>query len=67
MNGNNSIAILCLMDTINYCDGSDDLEDYDSDDATTTRELVIKLEGTTNKIKVQSTDVGLQVCISSSV
>lgn len=55
------------MGTMNYCDGSDDLEDYDNDDATTTRELVIKLEGTTNKIKVQSTDVGLQVCISSSV
>lgn len=45
----------------------DDLEDYDSDDATTTRELVIKLEGTTNKIKVQSTDVGLQLWIEDEL
>lgn len=54
----------CLIDTVSYCDGSDELWDYD-DDGLITRELVIKFEGTANRVKVQSTDVGLKVCISS--
>lgn len=45
------------------CDSSDELEvDDDDDGASITRELVIKFEGTTNKVQVQSTDIGLKVC-----
>ena len=59
MNGNSVIANYSY-DNVDLHGSSNELED--NDDTVTPKELVIKFEGTMNRIKVQSTDTGLKVC-----
>ena len=49
---------------MSYYNDSYEFEDYDDDDCngSAIKELIIKFEGATNSVKVQSTNVGLKVC-----
>ena len=54
VNGNH-YSTMILTATMSYYNGRDELGDYE-EDTYPTRELVVKLEGTTDRVKVQSTD-----------